>query len=233
MQLLQLSMFSKLFCLPNYNSPLTIQTRFAPVKQRARMMAAVFLMQPLGQCFAAFVGWCVLVGIGRNSHHLDSAAYDPCFLNNMDTTSTCQHEKESMDTIWRWIIGVGALPALVAIIFRLSIPESPRYTMDVDNDGRRALGDTLRHYNDQREPKNARVRDTAEDTENGILLTKPRPVANHRASHSLNGYVEASNNQNRKNRRINHFTKAKLKQFFIKEGNWQYCKSIPPSFILD
>jgi MFS transporter, PHS family, inorganic phosphate transporter len=39
--------------------------RFADVKARARMMAAVFLMQPLGQLTAAWVGWVVLVGLVR------------------------------------------------------------------------------------------------------------------------------------------------------------------------
>ena len=47
------------------------------------------------------------------------------------------------------MIGVGAIPALVAILFRLAIPESPRYTLDVDNDTVRALQDTRDHYGSQ------------------------------------------------------------------------------------
>ena len=50
--------------------------------------------------------------------------------------------KKIVDSIWRWVIGVGAIPALIAIGFRLTIPESPRYTLDVDQDGARALRDT-------------------------------------------------------------------------------------------
>lgn len=185
-------------------------------------MAAVFLMQPLGQCFAAVVGWCVLIGIGR-SKHLQTIHCDP---NNTDSTE-CQYLKTHMDVIWRCIIGVGAFPALIAIIFRLSIPESPRYTMDVDNDGRRALGDTLRHYNEQsRSTMTPTQRNThiIEDAENGIELTKLQPVVNHRVSHSLNGITAANNTETKEHGRINHFTKDKLKQFFWIEGNWQYRK---------
>lgn len=185
------------------------------------MMAAVFLMQPLGQCFAAVVGWCVLVGIGR-SKHLQKIHCDPI---NTDTTD-CQYLKTHMDIIWRCIIGVGAFPALIAIIFRLSIPESPRYTMDVDNDGCRALGDTLRHYNEHSGSTitpNERNTHIIEDAENGIELAKLQPVVNHRAS---NGITAATKAKPKKHGRINHFTKDKLKLFFWTEGNWQYCKFV-------
>lgn len=91
-------------------------------------MAAVFLMQSLGQLMASVVGLVVLVAVGGN-YGL--------------ATETDQVEAAIVvDRIWRYVVGVGALPALIAIIFRLPIPESPRYTLDVDNDGARALRDT-------------------------------------------------------------------------------------------
>ncbi len=33
--------------------------------------------------------------------------------------------------MWRLFIGLGAVPAVLALYFRLTIPETPRFTMDV------------------------------------------------------------------------------------------------------
>lgn len=40
----------------------------------------------------------------------------------------------AVDKAWRWIVGIGGLPGLLALIIRLQIPESPRYAMDVLSD---------------------------------------------------------------------------------------------------
>jgi PHS family inorganic phosphate transporter-like MFS transporter len=99
------------------------------------MMAAVFLMQALGQLAAALVGLVVLLSLGSK--------------NNLDNLSASDHTAQSVrcvDSIWRIVIGTGAVPALIAIIFRVTIPESPRYTLDVDRDGQRALEDTKDYY---------------------------------------------------------------------------------------
>lgn len=92
------------------------------------MMAAVFLMQPLGQLLASAVGLAVLLTVGRSE--------------GLDTQTDPIAAATTVDRIWRYVVGVGAIPALVAILFRLTIPESPRYTLDVDHDGARALKDT-------------------------------------------------------------------------------------------
>jgi PHS family inorganic phosphate transporter-like MFS transporter len=39
---------------------------------------------------------------------------------------------KAIDQSWRLIIGIGMIPAAVALYFRLTIPETPRYTMDVE-----------------------------------------------------------------------------------------------------
>ncbi|OAF60213.1 hypothetical protein VC83_02945 [Pseudogymnoascus destructans] len=106
-----------------------ITAEFAARQSRARMMAAVFIMQPIGQLMASLVGLIVLLTVGRaGGLHL---------MQDDDEAA-----KKIVDSIWRWVIGVGAIPALIAIGFRLTIPESPRYTLDVDQDGARALRDT-------------------------------------------------------------------------------------------
>ena len=47
------------------------------------------------------------------------------------------------DKMWRTIVAFGALPAILALYFRLTIPETPRYTMDVTMDIEKA---TLREF---------------------------------------------------------------------------------------
>ncbi|TAQ85275.1 hypothetical protein B7494_g6408 [Chlorociboria aeruginascens] len=111
-----------------------ITVEFAPRRSRARMMAAVFLMQPLAQLLASVVGLAVLLTVGRR-------------LPALTTPEQQLEARYYVDKIWRYVVGVGAIPALVAIGFRLTIPESPRYTLDVDNDGARALRDTQIYLN--------------------------------------------------------------------------------------
>ena len=43
-----------------------------------------------------------------------------------------------IDAMWRLLIGLGCVPACIALYFRLTIPESPRFTMDIERDIRRA-----------------------------------------------------------------------------------------------
>lgn len=104
-------------------------------------MAAVFLMQPLGQLCAAGVGWAVLASLG-GSRGLDSLPPE------REKLSPEQFKliSSTIDSIWRCVIGVGAFPAFVAIIYRVSIPESPRYTMDVIHNGHQAFFDIRRYH---------------------------------------------------------------------------------------
>ena len=40
----------------------------------------------------------------------------------------------AVDKMWRVVIGFGAVPACVTLYYRLTIPESPRYTFDIARD---------------------------------------------------------------------------------------------------
>jgi PHS family inorganic phosphate transporter-like MFS transporter len=95
------------------------------------MMASVFIMQPIGQLMASLVGLAVLMTLGRQA--------------GLKTMTDAKEAATVVDRIWRWVVGAGAIPAIIAIGFRLTIPESPRYTLDVDHDGVRALRDTTRY----------------------------------------------------------------------------------------
>jgi len=82
-------------------------------------MAAVFSMQGFGQFFAAIVALIITT----------------CFRKSFSTAvsfSTCQGDCQlAADRSWRIIIGFGMLPAIFALYYRITIPETPRFTFDV------------------------------------------------------------------------------------------------------
>ena len=46
-----------------------------------------------------------------------------------------------VDFTWRLLIGLGCVPGAIALYFRLTIPETPRFTMDVERNVRQAAED--------------------------------------------------------------------------------------------
>lgn len=83
------------------------------------MLAAVFSTQGLAILVQAFVALVTL------------AAFK----------TSIQEDKNNLDYVWRIVIGLGIIPALIAVFTRINIPESPRYTMEIDNDIERAAND--------------------------------------------------------------------------------------------
>jgi MFS transporter, PHS family, inorganic phosphate transporter len=97
------------------------------------MLTAVFMCQPLGQLAATLV---TLIATARQRNGIPpDATYKNC-------DAQC---RMTLDSIWRWIIGVGVIPAVVALWFRLTIIESPRYTADVGRDTRKAASELDRY----------------------------------------------------------------------------------------
>lgn len=94
-------------------------------------MAAIFLMQSIGRLMA--------VGIGLGSLLRLMQDYDL----NMDEPNTPGSLAEAkskivIDIVWRIVIGIGGIIALIAVGLRLIIPESPRYFSGIQKDLRKA-----------------------------------------------------------------------------------------------
>ena len=51
------------------------------------------------------------------------------------------HVLRHVDFMWRLLIGLGCIPACVALYFRLTIPETPRFTMDIERNVQQAAAD--------------------------------------------------------------------------------------------
>lgn len=235
-----------------------ITAEFASTNYRAIMMASVFLMQPLGQICAAAVGWGVLTSLVK-SRGLENIPVPGAKLSDQqrfDIVST-------IDSVWRCVVAVGTIPALFAIIYRLSIPESPRYTMDVLNNGMGAFYDIRGHHNLETTEKNAMqeiggeipAEPPAEGTpaadppaESPIAAAPPAggpPAVDLLRSdpaappaRGLLAQVPANpgqpTQQQGRDQTPNYFTAKELHQYFIREGNWTWLAATSACwFLLD
>lgn len=107
----------------DYPLSAVISSEFAAARSRGRLMTAVFAFQGWGNLTAAIVSL-VLVDAFKNSIIHDSF-------------TVLKH----VDYCWRLLIGLGCLPGCVALYFRLTIPETPRFTMDIERNVRQATQD--------------------------------------------------------------------------------------------
>jgi PHS family inorganic phosphate transporter-like MFS transporter len=124
------------------------------------MVAAVFSMQGLGQLIAAVVALVTATGFK------DSYINIP---NEAACDATC---RLAADRSWRIIVGVGAIPACLALYYRITIPETPRYTFDVQFDVEKADSDIRAYISSQSK---------------GDIKAKPRtPATIHLAGPPLN-----------------------------------------------
>ena len=96
-----------------------ITAEFANKERRGAMIAAVNAMQGLGILAQSFV---TLISLAAFRTYI-------------------QQDSIYLDYVWRITLGLGTVPACLGIISRMHIPESPRYTLEIDNDYERADGD--------------------------------------------------------------------------------------------
>ncbi|KAJ3268871.1 phosphate transporter [Terramyces sp. JEL0728] len=89
-----------------------ITSEFASTKNRGTMIALVFAMQGVGILLGSAVSVLALLA------YQDMIRSDPI----------------NLDFVWRVMAGFGCVPALCAVYFRLTIPETPRYALDVEKD---------------------------------------------------------------------------------------------------
>lgn len=96
-----------------------ITSEFATTKRRGAMMAAVFAMQGIGQLSAGLVGLITTAAFG----------------------SAIKADAAYLDYVWRIVIGLGAVPGVCALYYRLTIPETPRFTIDVEQKVEKGIRD--------------------------------------------------------------------------------------------
>ncbi|KAK9456450.1 major facilitator superfamily domain-containing protein [Dipodascopsis uninucleata] len=112
-----------------------ITSEFSTTKWRGAIMGAVFANQGWGQLGAGLVALIATAGF-KNS------------LKDADTIAMCGAEcVNAIDKMWRILVGFGAVPACVALYFRLTIPETPRFTFEVSREIEKGAADIEKYIN--------------------------------------------------------------------------------------
>jgi PHS family inorganic phosphate transporter-like MFS transporter len=171
--------------------------RWASYSSRARMLAAVFLMQPIGQLCAAAAGWIAVEIVNKKFDLQNRLTADPP-LGAQDTRTI-------VDSIWRGVVGFGALPALIAICFRVILPDPGRWTIEVQEDLDRGVRDTNRWSEKWRSRKRSPAqRERRTDIE---LESAPRRSGRSRTREDEDDTSNGSNPES-------------LKTYLKDSGNW-------------
>ncbi|EQC26007.1 hypothetical protein SDRG_16154 [Saprolegnia diclina VS20] len=102
----------------DYPVSAVITSEFASSSRRGQFIAAVFAMQGFGIILGA--GMAVLVLAVFKTSIVDDGAVN-------------------LGYCWRILAGFGAIPALAAVYWRLRIPETPRFTVDVLGDAEQGV----------------------------------------------------------------------------------------------
>ncbi|KAF9908181.1 Inorganic phosphate transporter pho84 [Lobosporangium transversale] len=100
----------------DYPMSATVTSEWASAGRRGQLMSIIFSMQGIGNMMASVVTLIVL------------AIFKSYIIEDVDY----------LDIVWRICIGVGCIPAVSTIYLRMTMPESPRYAMDVENDVEKA-----------------------------------------------------------------------------------------------
>jgi PHS family inorganic phosphate transporter-like MFS transporter len=117
----------------DYPLSAVITAEFASTKHRGGIIAAVFAMQGLGQLAASLLALVVIAIYKENLQDVPDVA---------SCTGDCV---AAVDRMWRIIIAFGGIPGWFALYYRLTIPETPRYTFDVLYDIEKASVDSRRY----------------------------------------------------------------------------------------
>jgi PHS family inorganic phosphate transporter-like MFS transporter len=106
----------------------TIAAEWSSTQARGRMLAGLRSMQSISRLIAFAVGLAAVKTMAEPA------------------SSSVDETRVDMDRIWRCIMGVALIPAFIALGFRMTIPETPRYYMDVRGDLPKAIRKAKRVY---------------------------------------------------------------------------------------
>jgi MFS transporter, PHS family, inorganic phosphate transporter len=110
----------------DYPMSAVITSEFASTRYRGRMMAAVFSMQGFGIITAALVYYFTLLAFQS------AIVYESVAIPIPSSLDAPNAGLPAIDRVWRIVVGFGCIPALISLYYRLTIPETPRYTIDIE-----------------------------------------------------------------------------------------------------
>ncbi|KAL0358896.1 UNVERIFIED_CONTAM: Inorganic phosphate transporter 1-11 [Sesamum angustifolium] len=113
----------------DYPLSATIMSEYANKKTRGAFIAAVFAMQGVGIIFAGLVSMII------SKVFLDYYGAQPFKEEHVLST------EPAADYVWRIVLMLGALPALLTYYWRMKMPETGRYTALIEGNAKQAASD--------------------------------------------------------------------------------------------
>ncbi|KAG0375887.1 MAG: major facilitator superfamily domain-containing protein [Linnemannia gamsii] len=136
----------------DYPMSATVTSEWASAGRRGQLMSIIFSMQGIGNMMASVMTLIVL------------ACFKTAIIADVD----------NLDYVWRVCIGIGCIPAVSTIYLRFTMPESPRYAMDVENDVEKANA-AVAHATDGA----ANVTSAADAVANQVAVAEAKANRNH------------------------------------------------------
>jgi PHS family inorganic phosphate transporter-like MFS transporter len=215
----------------DYPLSAVITAEFAPRKYRARMLSWVFFAQPLGQLLANVLSVAAVEGFRSQitNQSLSCGTDDvKCF--------------RAIDRLWRLVVGLGIIPAALALAFRFTIPESPRYKLDVLRNVQVVVEDTQDYFGGSKADIEGGELDNLAETPTPAV---PRPAQRRQSATSEIAPDQVVDSDSESEQRRSSIDQRPVrtsmalstsdpkyipplaswqdaKQFFIEEGNWRY-----------
>ncbi|KAF7816728.1 inorganic phosphate transporter 1-11-like [Senna tora] len=116
----------------DYPLSATIMSEYANKRTRGAFIAAVFAMQGVGIIFGGFVALSLSYIFLSNNHA-------PTYKQNKILST-----QPVGDYLWRLVLMVGAIPALLTFYWRMKMPETGRYTALIEGNAKQAAADMAR-----------------------------------------------------------------------------------------
>ncbi|KAF2003571.1 MFS general substrate transporter [Amniculicola lignicola CBS 123094] len=229
----------------DYPLSAVITSEFAPRRYRARMLSWVFFAQPLGQLLANVLSFAAVQGFKSQITNTELS----CGVDDLKCF-------RAIDRLWRLVVGIGIIPAVIALVFRFTIPESPRYKLDVLRNVQTTFEDTKNYFGSPGLNPEGGEMDTLTGTAGTMSPTLVPNTSSRRSSSSSEiapGDVIDSDGES-DHRRSEEYHPAPspappqvplgdpnyvpplaswedAKKFFIHEGNWLYLAGTSLSWL--
>jgi len=116
----------------DYPLSATIMSEYANKRTRGAFIAAVFAMQGVGIIFAGLVSM-ILSGLFKSYYHAPTYTQDHVLSTQPEG-----------DLLWRLVLMIGAVPAMLTYYWRMKMPETGRYTAIIEGNAKQAAADMAR-----------------------------------------------------------------------------------------
>jgi PHS family inorganic phosphate transporter-like MFS transporter len=194
------------------------------------MLSWVFFAQPVGQLLANVLSLAAV------------EAYKPSIEGVLQSCAPRDDKCfRAIDRMWRLVVGIGIIPAVVALVFRFTIPESPRYTLDILQNTQGTIEDTANYFGaPELQPEHGNVEMHERATTPAIHISRRTSVGSEiPADIEIASDDESEPRLSDAHLRRNTIQQSQLppgdpslvpplasikdaKKFFLEEGNWQY-----------